>query len=270
MRVRIGAPIHRVGLAAFDLIMIGMQTVLRCGDDTLRFRSERKVFGAGLHRDPVLSSRGNPEIQGGRCWAMRGVIVECRWASARRFAWPMPCQIDLNRQPTTKWNRAIGKQTELKFDEVQGVAAQHLRGDRGGNAFSNTAAPTESGTETTAEMHVRHGSWRRPMEVLLQDTQQHLGVDEPQQHTPRAARRTAPVGLVSYGLIVRSHETIRSEPARILRFWLPKRGKSFTEMLASLRRDSLNNAEKTELAPPTPALCVNTACGCLKKMLPRT
>jgi hypothetical protein len=111
--------IDRVGLAVFELITIGMQTVFLSGDDTLLSRSGLKVFGTGLHRDAVLSSRSHTVVRWGHCWAVLGVVIESRWVPGRRFALPVLCRLDLNRKSAAKWNRLSCKKTELLLEMLR-------------------------------------------------------------------------------------------------------------------------------------------------------
>jgi hypothetical protein len=117
--VRLGDLVDRVGLAVFELITVGMQTVFLSGDDTLLSRSGLKVFGTGLHRDAVLSSRSHTVVRWGHCWAVLGVVIESRWVPGRRFALPVLCRLDLNRKSAAKWNRLSCKKTELLLEMLR-------------------------------------------------------------------------------------------------------------------------------------------------------
>lgn len=356
--------IDRVGLGVFDLVTRDRSPVFLCGDDTLLARTGKQVFGTGMHRDPLLSSRSHTVTRWGQCWVVLCVVVESRWIPARRFALPVLCRLYLNHAAAEKWRCRYQKKTELmvallrKLDqhvsgtpkhlhflgdsaytapavlaqippaiavtgritadarlyaapppripgkagrprkrgerlpapqallkaqglrrltlklydgppyrmrvaecvarfyhtpdrEVKIVAVEHLRGGRGVEVFYTTETRGADGTDTTAERVLTHYSWRWPIEVMFHDTKQHLGIDEPQNRTRTAACRTAPVGFLLYSLIVWWHETVRAEPAPALRFWPHKRSASFAEMLAALRSESLENAEKTYFSTPT-------------------
>jgi hypothetical protein len=69
----------------------------------------------------------------------------------------------------------------------------------------------------------------------------HLGFEEPQGWTRRAAERTAPVAMLLYSLIVKwfateGHRYYRPLPQS---WYADKPHASFTDMLATLRRRSL-------------------------------
>jgi hypothetical protein len=179
----------------------------------------------------------------------------------------MTLKLDEGKSDHVKVAEQVARFYHAPDQEVKVVAVEHLRGGRGVEVFSTTEAHAESGAEIGAETILTHDSWRWPIEVMFHDTKQHLGVDEPQNRTPRAACRTAPVGFLLSSLIVWWQETIRSEPARTLRFWLHKRGASFAEMLAALRSDSLDNAEKTCFATPVAAPGIRKLFDHLKELL---
>ncbi len=45
-------------------------------DDTLARKRGRKMFGCGMHHDPLLSSRSKTITNWGHNWVVLGVIVE--------------------------------------------------------------------------------------------------------------------------------------------------------------------------------------------------
>ena len=114
------------------------------------------------------------------------------------------------------------------------IAIEHLRGGRGVEVFYTTELQ-----EACAEEVLTQYSWRWPIETTFQDSKQHLGINEPQNRTKQAARRTTPAGFYLYGLIILWHEYVREEPGIIVRRWSGKRHHSFADMLATLRSDSL-------------------------------
>lgn len=352
-----GWSIDRVGLAVFDLITANLHTVFLAGDDTLLPRTGLKVFGTGMHRDPVLSSRSHTVTRWGHCWVVLSVVMESRWVPGRQFTLPVMSRLYLDKKSAAKWNRTYKKKTELMLEmlgtldrhvagsgkrlhflgdsaytapavlhqipksiavtgrvvpnvrlhkapptpksnqvgrprkrgerlptpeemleanglprlhlelyhrsayhirvaeqvgrfykaperDVKVIATEHLRGGRGVEVFYTTEIDTE------AETALRQFSWRWPIEVTFHDTKQHLGIDEPQNRTTKAVRRTAPVGFLLYSLIVWWHETQRPKPAKYLRCWPNKQGPSFAEMFATLRTESLEKQEERYFSTP--------------------
>ena len=105
--------IDRVGPAVFDLVTAGMDTAFLAADDTLLPRRGLKVFGTGMHRDPLLSSRGHTAFAWGHCWIVLGVVLESRHVPGKRFTLPVLCRLYLGKASAAKWDRAYRKKTEL-------------------------------------------------------------------------------------------------------------------------------------------------------------
>ena len=129
--------IDRVGLAAFDLFAAGTRTAFLAVDDTLLPRRGLRIFGTGMHRDPLLSSRGHASFAWGHCWVVLGVVVESRHVPGRRFTLPVLCRLYLNKASAAKWKRSYRKKTELMLEmlaRLERHAAErdkrlHLLGD---------------------------------------------------------------------------------------------------------------------------------------------
>jgi hypothetical protein len=112
-------------LAVFDLITKSMQTVFLTVDDTLLPRFGLKIFGTGMHRDPVLSSRGHTVTRWGHCWVVLCVVIESRHVPGRRFSLPVLARLYLNKTSAQKWNRSYHKKTDLMV-EMLGLLDRHL------------------------------------------------------------------------------------------------------------------------------------------------
>jgi hypothetical protein len=84
-------------------------------------------------------------------------------------------------------------------------------------------------------------SRRWPLERTFQDAKQKLGIEDPQTQLPGSVRRSAPLGLLVYSLVVFWFLTDGHREARRLRrrpdpWAAPQRRPSFANMLAALRR----------------------------------
>jgi len=123
--------IDRAGLAVFDLITKDMQTVFLTVDDTLLPRFGLNVFGTGMHRDPVLSSRGHTVTRWGHCWVVLCVVIESRHNPGRRFSLPVLARMYLNKAAATKWNRVYHKKNDLMV-EMLGILKRHIGDDKKG------------------------------------------------------------------------------------------------------------------------------------------
>ena len=136
--------IDSVGLAVYDLIrkLLPQETVFLAGDDTLVSRRGLKMFGAGMHRDPLLSSRGFTVVRWGHCWVVLCVVVESPRTPGRYFALPILARLYLNKKACKKWNRANRTKPEMMLEMLKIVQAHdreqplHFLGD---SAFTSSS-----------------------------------------------------------------------------------------------------------------------------------
>jgi hypothetical protein len=113
--------IDRVGLALLDWIVqrVPQETVFLAGDDTLLARFGLKVFGTGMHRDAVLSSRGHTVTRWGHCWVVLCVVIESPRTPGRFFALPVLARLYLNKDAAAKWRRKYRSKTDLMIEMLQ-------------------------------------------------------------------------------------------------------------------------------------------------------
>lgn len=80
----------RLGLAVFDLIQAGLsETIFLAIDDTLARKRGLKMFGTGMHHDPLLSSRSKTITNWGHSWVVLGVVVTFPLWPDRPFCLPI-------------------------------------------------------------------------------------------------------------------------------------------------------------------------------------
>lgn len=115
------------GLAVFDLITVAMSTVFLAIDDTLFPRTGLKIFGAGMQRDPMLSSRGHVVNRWGHVTVVVCVVLESRHFPEHYFSLRVLCRLYLNKTSVQKWNRAYRKKSELMLQIVQ-MLDRHVAG----------------------------------------------------------------------------------------------------------------------------------------------
>ena len=186
--------------------------------------------------DPT-GKRGRPRVRGERLPSPTELLDE---KGLRR--------VELQLYQNTTYKMRVSEQTGCLYKapqrEVKVVAVEHLRGGRGREVFYSTVSSASS------EQILRWFSWRWPIEVTNHDTKQHLGLGEAENRQVKAVRRTVPMGLLLYSLMVLWHECIRTAPAKTLRQWSGKEHASFAEMVAALRMDSLAETKKKHLSIP--------------------
>jgi hypothetical protein len=82
--------LDELGLAVFALILPLVQdTVLLAADDTLARKRGLKVFGVGMHHDPLLSSRKKAITNWGHCWVILGVVLKLPFCGDRFLCLPI-------------------------------------------------------------------------------------------------------------------------------------------------------------------------------------
>ncbi len=136
--------IDAVGLSVYDLIrrLVPQATVFLAGDDTLLNRRGLKIFGTGMHRDPLLSSRGFTVVRWGHCWVVLCVVIESPRTPGRYFALPILARLYLNKKSTEKWSRAYRTKPEMMLEMLKLVQAHdpqqplHFLGD---SAFTSSS-----------------------------------------------------------------------------------------------------------------------------------
>ena len=91
-------------------------TLLWAVDDTLCRKRGLTLYGAGMHYDPLISSRAKPLVSWGHDWVVLClIIVHPFWAPTKVFALPVAVRLYRNRQGLTK-----GKKEPGKIDQAQG------------------------------------------------------------------------------------------------------------------------------------------------------
>jgi hypothetical protein len=77
--------------------------ILLAGDDTLCRKRGLHLFGAGMHHDPLLSSKALKVFAWGHDWVVLALIVRLPWwALGKVFALPIAFRLYTNRQGLTK------------------------------------------------------------------------------------------------------------------------------------------------------------------------
>jgi len=116
--------------AAWDLDTLSMflaklvATILAPGaallwavDDTLCRKRGLTLYGAGMHYDPLISSRAKALVSWGHDWVVLClIIVHPFWAPTKVFALPIAFRLYRNRQGLTKGKKRGRKATKSKSD----------------------------------------------------------------------------------------------------------------------------------------------------------
>lgn len=79
-----------LGLAVFALALPLLDDLVLLGvDDTLARKRGLKVFGVGMHHDPLLSTRKTAVTNWAHCWVVLGVVTKLPFCGERRFCLPV-------------------------------------------------------------------------------------------------------------------------------------------------------------------------------------
>ena len=86
-------------------------------DDTLCRKRGLTLYGAGMHHDPLISSRAKPLVSWGHDWVVLClIIVHPFWAPTKVFALPIAVRLYRNRQGLTKGKKGKTKLPQRKAD----------------------------------------------------------------------------------------------------------------------------------------------------------
>jgi DDE superfamily endonuclease len=116
-----------VGLALFGLIrpLLAPGVVALSLDDTLARKRGRKVYGAGMHHDPLISSRRMKVMNWGHAWVVLAVRVSVPLCPGRVFSLPVLFRLYLNRKAAARWRRAYRTRTELAAQLLSTLCQAH-------------------------------------------------------------------------------------------------------------------------------------------------
>ncbi|TWT92013.1 Transposase DDE domain protein [Botrimarina colliarenosi] len=122
--------LERVGLAVLDLVTRWVEgDVLLALDDTLARKRGLKMFGCGMHHDPLISTRNKAVMNWGHSWVVLGVIVELPFRPGHFYCLPVLFRLYLNKKEASKRRRVYRTRPELAV-EMLGVLCQHDQGRR--------------------------------------------------------------------------------------------------------------------------------------------
>jgi hypothetical protein len=102
--------------------------IVLAADDTLCRKRGLKLFGAGMHHDPLVSSRAMKIVSWGHDWVILSIIItNCRWAPSKVFALPICARLYRNRQGLTKGQKKDGRQSRASDSTGKKPSARQRR-----------------------------------------------------------------------------------------------------------------------------------------------
>lgn len=118
--------LDRLGLIVFNMIRPWCgEVVMLALDDTLARKRGLKMFGTGMHYDPLQSSRGKAITNWGHSWVVLGVIVEFPFRKGHYYCLPILFRMYLNQKSATKHRRAYRTRPELAVEMLTVLCGSH-------------------------------------------------------------------------------------------------------------------------------------------------
>jgi hypothetical protein len=119
--------LDEMGLIVFQLItpLLPAGTVKLTLDDTLARKRGKKVFGVGMHHDPVLSTRKLKVTSWGHSWVVLAVVVSLPFCPGHVFSLPILFRLYLNQSASARARRRYMKRSELAVELLDRLCEAH-------------------------------------------------------------------------------------------------------------------------------------------------
>jgi hypothetical protein len=110
--------LDELGLAVFGLILPWIQSdpILLAVDDTLARKRGLKVYGVGMHHDPMISTRKVARVNWGHSWVVLSVIVRFPFCADQYFSLPILFRLYVNKQTVAKKGGRYRTRPELAVE----------------------------------------------------------------------------------------------------------------------------------------------------------
>ena len=119
--------LDELGLAIFILIepWLDGDSALLSLDDTLARKRGLKIFGVGMHHDPLLSTRKTALTNWGHSWVVLSVIVELPLRPGHYFSLPILFRLYVNKKTATKKRLRYRTRPELAVELLAVLCKRH-------------------------------------------------------------------------------------------------------------------------------------------------
>jgi len=113
--------LDELGLAVAALILpwLGPGTIFAAVDDTLARKRGLKIFGVGMHHDPLISTRKTALMNWGHSWVVVGLIVQFPFHPHRYFCLPILLRLYRSQQTVRREGGAYRRRPELAVELIQ-------------------------------------------------------------------------------------------------------------------------------------------------------
>jgi SRSO17 transposase len=132
--------LDELGLAVFALLvwLLGEMIILTV-DDTLARKRGLKVFGVGMHHDPLLSTRKTAITNWGHSWVVLGVVLKFPFRDNFHFCLPILFRLYISKQTAGRKKLLYRTRPELAVEMLQLLCPRH------DNRHFNTVADSAYG-----------------------------------------------------------------------------------------------------------------------------
>jgi hypothetical protein len=118
--------LDELGLAVFQLILPLLGgTILLAMDDTLARKRGLKIFGVGMHHDPLLSTRRTAIMNWGHCWVVLGVILQLPFCGDRWFCLPILFRLYVPKKTAANKKLPFKTKPQLALEMLQLLCKRH-------------------------------------------------------------------------------------------------------------------------------------------------
>ena len=114
--------LDELGLAVFTLmlpLLVVDNPILLGVDDTLARKRGLKIYGVGMHHDPLLSTRKTAITNWGHCWVVLGVICKLPFCGDRWFCLPVLFRLYVPKKTAAKKSLPYQTKPQLAVQMLQ-------------------------------------------------------------------------------------------------------------------------------------------------------
>ena len=157
--------LNELGLAVFRLILPLIpadKTIFLAVDDTLARKRGLKVFGAGMHHDPLLSSRKKTVTNWGHSWVVLGVLLQLPFRKGHFFCLPILFRLYRSKQTHAREGGEYKTRPELAVEMLETLCQSfaecrfHVVGD-GAYSGKSVVRHLPGNCEMTGRTHLEAG-----------------------------------------------------------------------------------------------------------------
>ncbi len=112
--------LDELGLAVLALILPLLNGLILLGiDDTLARKRGLKIYGVGMHHDPLLSTRKTTITNWGHCWVVLGVILKLPFCGERWLCLPILFRLYVPKKTAQKKHLPYHSKPQLAVQMLQ-------------------------------------------------------------------------------------------------------------------------------------------------------